>query len=112
MRARFERWSLSTTIRTPIVGHRSPARAMGDPPVDRFSVDTFASYRAERVKAGIAPDSVNREHAYLRSMFNELRGLGQWKGDNLLSEGQKSSRAPGGKGVPCDRVTLERSREP
>lgn len=61
-------------------------QAMGNPPVDRFSVNTFASYRAERVEAGIAPNSVNREHAYLRSMFNELRRLGQWKGDNPLAD--------------------------
>lgn len=59
--------------------------AMGDPPADRFSVNTFASYRAERLAAGIQPNSINREHAYLRSMFNELRRLGQWKGDNPLA---------------------------
>ncbi|MCC7544356.1 MAG: hypothetical protein IT506_02565 [Aquabacterium sp.] len=35
--------------------------------------------RTERLAAGIAPNSVNREHAYLRSVFNELRRLGQWK---------------------------------
>jgi integrase len=29
---------------------------------------------------------VNREHAYLRSVFNELRRLGQWKKPNPLAE--------------------------
>ena len=60
--------------------------AMGDPSADRFTVNTFASYRAERLAAGILPNSINREHAYLRSMFNELRRLGQWKGENPLAD--------------------------
>jgi integrase len=42
--------------------------------------------RTERLAAGIAPNSVNREHAYLRSVFNELRRLGQWKNPNPLAE--------------------------
>lgn len=60
--------------------------AMGNPVADRFTVETFASYRTERLAAGIAPNSVNREHAYLRSVFNELRRLGQWKKPNPLAE--------------------------
>ena len=60
--------------------------AMGDPLADRFTVNTFATYRTERLAAGIAPNSVNREHAYLRSVFNELRRLGQWKKPNPLAE--------------------------
>ncbi|MGV0986749.1 MAG: phage integrase [Limnohabitans sp.] len=60
--------------------------AMGDPFADRFTVNTFATYRTERLAAGIAPNSVNREHAYLRSVFNELRRLGQWKKPNPLAE--------------------------
>lgn len=60
--------------------------AMGNPVADRFSVNTFATYRTERLAAGIAPNSVNREHAYLRSVFNELRRLGQWKKPNPLAE--------------------------
>lgn len=60
--------------------------AMGNPVADRFTVDTFATYRTERLAAGIAPNSVNREHAYLRSVFNELRRLGQWKKPNPLAE--------------------------
>lgn len=60
--------------------------AMGNPVADRFTVNTFATYRTERLAAGIAPNSVNREHAYLRSVFNELRRLGQWKKPNPLAE--------------------------
>ena len=60
--------------------------AMGNPIADRFTVNTFATYRTQRLEAGIAPNSVNREHAYLRSVFNELRRLGHWKKDNPLGE--------------------------
>lgn len=60
--------------------------AMGDPFADRFTVNTFAAYRTARLAAGITPNSVNREHAYLRSVFNELRRLGQWKKTNPLAE--------------------------
>jgi len=60
--------------------------AMGNPVADRFSVETFATYRKARLADGIAPNSVNREHAYLRSVFNELRRLGQWKKPNPLAE--------------------------
>lgn len=60
--------------------------AMGNPFADRFTVNMFATYRTERLAAGIAPNSVNREHAYLRSVFNELRRLGQWNKPNPLAE--------------------------
>lgn len=60
--------------------------AMENPVADRFSVNTFATYRTKRLAVGITPNSVNREHAYLRAMFNELRRLGQWKKPNPLAE--------------------------
>lgn len=60
--------------------------AMGNPVADRFTVNTFTAYRTDRLVAGIAPNSVNREHAYLRSVFNELRRLGQWNKPNPLAE--------------------------
>jgi hypothetical protein len=41
----------------------------------------FAAYRASRLKAGVKPETVNREHAHLCAMFNELRRLGTFKGD-------------------------------
>ncbi|QGR87741.1 tyrosine-type recombinase/integrase [Burkholderia multivorans] len=61
------------------------ATAMRDPVADKFSVQTFAAYRDERLKAGISAANMNREHAYLRSVFSELKRLGQWKGDNPMS---------------------------
>lgn len=60
--------------------------AMGNPVADSFTANTFATYRAKRIEAGIAPNSVNREHAYLRSVFNELRRLQLWKKVNPLGE--------------------------
>lgn len=60
-------------------------KAMGDPVADRFSVDMFASYRAHRLDTGITANNMNREHAYLRAMFNELARLGYWKKDNPLA---------------------------
>jgi integrase len=59
--------------------------AIGDPPADRFDAGMFAEYRNKRLAAGLSANSMNREHAYLRSVFNELRRLGVWKGDNPLS---------------------------
>lgn len=59
--------------------------AMGDPTDDKFNTQTFAEYRQRRQAAGISANNLNREHAYLRSVFNELRRLGQWSGDNPLA---------------------------
>ena len=60
--------------------------AMGNPVADRFTVEMFATYRTKRIADGISQNAVNREHAYLRAMFNELRRLGQWKKANPLAE--------------------------
>lgn len=58
--------------------------AMGDPLADRFKVEMFAAYRTMRIDAGITANNMNREHSYLRAMFNELVRLGQWTKDNPL----------------------------
>jgi len=58
--------------------------SMGDPVADRFNAEQFASYRAERIASGVTANAVNREHAYLRAMFNELSRLGHWTRDNPL----------------------------
>jgi integrase len=44
----------------------------------------LAGLRTKRIAAGISQNNLNREHAYLRSVFNELKRLGQWKRDNPL----------------------------
>lgn len=59
---------------------------MGNPVADRFTSEAFAEYRKTRLAAGIAPNTVNREHAYLRSVFSELRRLGGWKKPNPMAE--------------------------
>lgn len=58
--------------------------AMEDPVVSEFSADRFASYRAGRLAAGKNAGTLNREHAYLRAVFSELRRLGLFKGENPL----------------------------
>ncbi|WP_293932750.1 tyrosine-type recombinase/integrase [Iodobacter sp.] len=60
--------------------------AIGNPTADQFSADDFAAYRAKRLEAGISANAINREHAYLRAMFNELKRLNHWSGENPLSE--------------------------
>ena len=57
---------------------------MGDPLADRFKVEMFAAYRTTRIEAGITANNMNREHSYLRAMFNELVRLGQWTKENPL----------------------------
>jgi len=46
----------------------------------------FAEYRAKRLGEGTTASNLNREHAYLRAVFNELGRLGHWKGENPLSK--------------------------
>lgn len=65
---------------------RAAITAMSDPIVNNFSTTTFTEYRTKRVKEGVSLNTINREHAYLRAMFNELKRLGQWKKDNPLKE--------------------------
>ena len=62
------------------------AKAMGDPVADRFNVEIFSAYRANRIKAGITAANMNRELAYLRAMFNELARLGTWPRENPLGK--------------------------
>ncbi|GAQ30432.1 tyrosine-type recombinase/integrase [Ralstonia insidiosa] len=62
------------------------AEAVGDPMADRFTVESFAEYRTQRLAAGITANNLNREHAYLRAAFNELTRLGYWKKPNPLGK--------------------------
>jgi len=65
---------------------RNLCEALGDPVVDQFKPETFAEYRAKRLGEGITANNLNREHAYLRAVFNELGRLGHWKGENPLAK--------------------------
>lgn len=60
--------------------------ALGNPPADQFKSELFAEYRAKRIADGISANNLNREHAYLRAVFNELGRLGLWKADNPLAK--------------------------
>ncbi|MES2832484.1 MAG: tyrosine-type recombinase/integrase [Pseudomonadota bacterium] len=60
--------------------------ALGDPVADKFSPEIFASYRRKRINEGISQNNLNREHSYLRSVFNEMTRLGYWKGENPLAK--------------------------
>lgn len=62
------------------------AHAMTNPIADVFTVDMFAEYRTKRLADGITANNLNREHAYLRSVFNELTRLGHWKRENPLAK--------------------------
>ncbi len=61
-------------------------QAMGDPIAAEFTAEEFTTYRAQRIAAGVSPSTMNREHAYLRAVFNELRRLDLWKRENPLAK--------------------------
>lgn len=60
--------------------------ALKNPIASEFNAQVFAGYRTQRLDAGISLNTVNREHAYMRAMFNELIRLGVWKRDNPLKD--------------------------
>lgn len=60
--------------------------AMGNPVAEQFKPEMFAAYRAKRLTEGITANNLNREHSYLRAVFNELGRLGQWKSENPLAK--------------------------
>ncbi|MDX1766289.1 MAG: tyrosine-type recombinase/integrase [Candidatus Saccharimonadales bacterium] len=75
----------------------SLCEALGNPLAASFSTRDFAAYREARLSGslpdrratnqasqGVTPNTVNREHAYLRAVFNELKRLGEWQGENPL----------------------------
>jgi site-specific recombinase XerD len=60
-------------------------QALGNPNAVNLNTEDFAEYRTIRIAQGVTPNTANREHAYLRAMFNELIRLGTWKADNPLA---------------------------
>lgn len=64
---------------------------LGDPIASLFTKADFAEYRKQRLsgKFGrfdkpVKESTINREHSYLSAVFNELKRLGEWQGDNPL----------------------------
>lgn len=62
------------------------AAAMGNPNASSFTASMFAEYRTRRLEAGVSANNMNREHAYLRAVFNELGRLGYWTEENPLAK--------------------------
>ena len=60
--------------------------AMNNPRAELFTPDQFAEYRMKRIEAGISANTMNREQAYLRAVFNENIRLGHWKRENPLKK--------------------------
>jgi integrase len=58
--------------------------ALGNPRADELTAEIFTRYRTQRLEGGTSANSLNHEHAYLRSVFNELKRLALWKRDNPL----------------------------
>lgn len=58
--------------------------AIGNPAAEKFNGEIFSEYRAKRIAAGISANNMNREKNYLQAMFNELKRLDIWKGENPL----------------------------
>jgi integrase len=61
------------------------AQKMGDPPPNQVRT-RFDEYRQARIEEGKNLATINREHAYLRAVFNELKRLGQWTKDNPIRD--------------------------
>lgn len=72
--------------------------SLDNPLACEFTANDFAKYREARltgvvsdrraathVSKGVIVSTVNRDHAYLRAVFNELKRLGEWQGDNPLA---------------------------
>lgn len=65
---------------------------LGDPPANQFTTEDFAEYRKLRLQGKFSANpkrppkeaTINREHSYLRAVFNELKTLGKWQRDNPL----------------------------
>lgn len=57
---------------------------IGNPIGSEFNAAQFTAYRTQRLNEGIKEATTNREHAYLRSLFNELARLGHWDRGNPL----------------------------
>ncbi|MCE3602698.1 tyrosine-type recombinase/integrase [Massilia sp. P8910] len=60
--------------------------ALGNPFADKLNGEVFAEYRATRMAAGLSASNMNREKSYLLAMFNELKRLDVWKGENPLEK--------------------------
>lgn len=59
-------------------------KMLDDPIAANFTQIEFIEYRTHKLETGCSEATLNREHAHLRAMFNELTRLGDWKQENPL----------------------------
>ncbi|WP_375752724.1 tyrosine-type recombinase/integrase [Vibrio sp. HN007] len=60
------------------------SKGMGNPIASEVTSEAFARYREQRTTE-VSTTTANREHAYLRAMFNELKRLGVINYENPVS---------------------------
>ena len=75
-----------STLKDPYRLPRTMAivEALGNPVASSFTALDFSRYRIERMKTCTA-STVNHEHRYIKSVFNELIRLGVWHGPNPVA---------------------------
>lgn len=61
------------------------AVVLGDPVASVLTAAQWASYRSQRLDAGVSPATCNRERSYWRALFAELSRLGEWSGGNPVA---------------------------
>lgn len=62
--------------------------SLNNPLARELTPTMFTAYRAKRLEDPqnpVAPATLNREHAYLRAVFGELKRLGEWAEPNPLT---------------------------
>lgn len=92
------------SLRAGLMVHRKllhMSEALGNPKGTSFTANDFAHYRKERLSGevfldsrfanGVSKSTLNMDHSYLASMFNELTRLGEWKHPNPLERLRKLS---------------------
>ena len=62
------------------------SKRLNNPYAYTITPELFSEYRKQRLSDGLTANGINREHAYLRSAFNELIRLGRWTGDNPIAK--------------------------
>lgn len=76
---------MTTPIGTALAIPKRLCEALGNPIAEQLKSEHFAAYRSNRLAEGVTPNTINREHAYLRAVFNELIRLGFWTENNPLA---------------------------
>lgn len=57
-----------------------------NPVAAEFKSSDFTKYRSERLSAGLHPTTANKEHSYLKAMFQELIRIGEWNKENPVQK--------------------------